>query len=91
MWNSVISTPRARFACTDAGNFYIATQLEHFQYMKILVHLIPQEFIYLYPLNDKIKNGFVYQESISRVYGLLEAVSFGQQSTGGIPYNSRLC
>ena len=41
MWNSIIHTPGARFACTDASNFYLATPLEHFQYISIPVHLIP--------------------------------------------------
>ena len=41
--------------CADASNFYLATPLEKYQYMKIPVNLIPQEFIDLYKLQDKIK------------------------------------
>ena len=73
MWNSVIGTPWARFACTDASSFYLAAPLEHFQYMEIPVHLIPQEFIDLYQLKDKIRNTFVYCKFIHRMYGIREA------------------
>ena len=59
--------------CANASNFYLATPLEKYQYMKIPVNLIPQEFIDLYRLQDKIKNGFVYCEIICGMYGLPEA------------------
>ena len=73
MWNSVISTPGARYMCADAGNFYLATPLERHQYMRIPINLIPQEFIDLYKLQDKIINGFVYCEIVRGMYGLPEA------------------
>ena len=73
MRNSVISTRGARYMCADAGNFYLATPLERHQYMKISINLIPQEFIDLYKLQDKIKNGFVYCEIVRGMYGLPEA------------------
>ena len=41
--------------------------------MRILIELIPQEFIDLYQLQDKVKNGFVYCEIIRGMYGLPEA------------------
>ena len=72
MWNSVISTPGARFMTGDASNFYLATPLEKFQYMRIPIELIPQEFIDLYQLQDKVKNGFVYCEITRGMYGLPE-------------------
>ena len=73
MWNSVISTPGARFMTGDTSNFYLATPLEKFQYLRIPIELIPQEFIDLYQLQDKVKNGFVYCEIIRGMYGLPEA------------------
>ena len=73
MWNSVITTPGARYMCADAGNFYLATPLEHHQYMRIPINLIPQEFIDLHKLQDKVKNGFVYCEIVRGMYGLPEA------------------
>ena len=72
MWNSVISKKGARHMCGDCSNFYLATPLERHQYMRIPIELIPQEFIDLYQLKNKIKNGFVYCEIIRGMYGLPE-------------------
>ena len=74
MWNSVISTPGARFMTRDARNFYLATPLEKFQYMNILIELIPQEFIDLYHPQDKVNNGFAYCEITCGRYGLPEEI-----------------
>ena len=70
MWNSVISTKGARYMCGYCSNLYLATPLERHQYMRIPIELIPQEFIELYHLQNKIKNGFVYCEIIRGMYGL---------------------
>ena len=43
--------------------------------MIIPIKLIPQEFIDLYQLQDKIKNGFLYCEIIRGMYGLPESGS----------------
>ena len=59
MWNSVISTPGARFACADAKNFYLCTPLDRNEYMRIPIKLIPQEFIDLCDLAPKVKNGYI--------------------------------
>ena len=63
MWNYVISTPRARFVTGNASNCYLATPLEKFQYLRIPIELLPQEFIDLYQLQDKVKNGFYIEKS----------------------------
>ena len=60
--------------CANASNFYLANPFEKYQYMNIPVNLIPQEFIDLYKLQDKIKDGFVYCEIIRGMYVLTEAV-----------------
>ncbi len=31
-WNSVISTPLARYMCLDIKNFYLMVALEYFEY-----------------------------------------------------------
>ena len=41
--------------CVDAGNFYLATPLDYPEYMRILVELVPQEFIDASNLASKIK------------------------------------
>ena len=73
MWNSTISTPGARYAASDAKNFYLATPMDDPEYMRIAAELIPQEFIDAYNLKDKIKNGYVYMRIIRGMYGLPQA------------------
>ena len=60
MWNSDISTPVARYACTDAKHFYPDTPLNRYDYMQMPVELIPQEFIDAYDLTSKINNGYCH-------------------------------
>ena len=70
MWNSVISTPGARYACADVKNFYLCTPLDRPEYMRMPINLFPQEFIDLYNLAPKVKNGYVYMEINKGMYGL---------------------
>ena len=70
LWNSTISTPGARYVCSDAKNFYLATPLKDPEYMRIAANLVPQEFIELYKLQDKIKNGYIYMKIVRGIYGL---------------------
>ena len=43
--NSVVSTPNARFITADIKNFYLNTEMERPEYMKIQINLIPQEIL----------------------------------------------
>ena len=70
MWNSVRSTPGAQFACSDAKNFYLCTPIDRNEYTRIPIKLILQEFIDLYDLAPKVKNGYVYMEISRGIYGL---------------------
>ena len=60
LWNSVVSTPGAKYMCIDIKNMYLATPPDRFQYMKIPIKLIPAKIRELYSLNDKIHNGYIY-------------------------------
>ena len=60
MCNSTISTHGARYICSDAKNFYLATPLKDPEYMPIAGNLVLEEFIDMYKLQDKIKNGYVH-------------------------------
>ena len=62
MWNSVIGTRNARYMCADVKSFHLCNPLEQYEYMRIPMNLIPQEFIDLYDLGFKVKNGYVYIE-----------------------------
>ena len=69
MLNSVISTRGARYMTADAANFYLVTLMERKEYLRIAVKLIPQEFMNLYGLHDKVKNRYVYCEIVCGMYG----------------------
>jgi hypothetical protein len=71
--NSTLSTPGAKFACADMGNFYLATPMERYEYMRIKADLIPDEFKDTYKLHNKIHNGYVYCEIRRGMYGLPQA------------------
>ena len=74
MLNSVvISTRGARYMTADAGKFYLATPMERKEYLRIAVELIPQEFMDLYGLHDKVKNGCVYCKIVQGMYGSPQA------------------
>ena len=53
LWNSVLSTPNAKYGCIDIKNMYLQTPMKRREYMRIPVKLIPQEFMELYKLRDK--------------------------------------
>ena len=73
MWNSVISTPDAKYMCADIKSFYLETPLDRYEYMKMSIDLIPQEFRDAYDLDAKQKGGFVYMEIQKGMYGLPQA------------------
>ena len=73
MWNSTISTREARYICSDAKNFYLATPLKDPEYMRIATNLVSQEFVEMYKLQDKIKNGYINMRIIRGMYGLPQA------------------
>ncbi|KAL7462119.1 hypothetical protein ACHAXS_005382 [Conticribra weissflogii] len=44
MWNSVVSTPGAKYACFDVKNFYLGTPMDWYKYMKMPIALIPEHY-----------------------------------------------
>jgi hypothetical protein len=58
-FNSVVSTPDARFCTMDITNFYLNTPLDRPEYLRIPVALIPEEIMTEYHLQDLIKNSYV--------------------------------
>ena len=79
MWNSTISTKGARYAASDAKNFYLATPLDDPEYMRILAALVPDSFIKKYNLKDKIKDGYIYMRIIRGIYGLPQSGRLANQ------------
>jgi hypothetical protein len=41
LFNIVISTPDARFMCTDVKDFYLNTPIARFEYRRLPIHIIP--------------------------------------------------
>ena len=60
LWNSVISTPGAKYCAADVKNFYLCTPMDRHEYMRFPINIIPQEFIHTYNLMPMVKNGYVY-------------------------------
>jgi hypothetical protein len=71
--NSTISTPGARFMCTDAKDFYLNTTMERKEYMWVPENLLPDVVIEAYALSSLIVNGRVLFEISKGMYGLPQA------------------
>jgi hypothetical protein len=71
LFNSVISTPKARFMTIDISNFYLMTPLKRPEFIRIKLSDIPQEIINKYKLRDMAaEDGLVYIEANKGMYGL---------------------
>ena len=73
LFNSVISTMNAQFATIDIKNFYLNTPMQHYEYMKLPINIIPDEIIKQYKLKELEYKGFVYMEIQKGMYGLPQA------------------
>jgi hypothetical protein len=73
MWNSVISTPGAKFGGADIKNMYLETPLDRYEYMKMPMRLLPDNIIEHYGLRNKALHGYVYMEIRRVMYGLPQA------------------
>jgi hypothetical protein len=70
LWNSVVSTPGAKYCCADVKNFYLETPMDRYEYMRIPARTIPDAFIEAYNLRPKIFNDYIYMEIRKGMYGL---------------------
>jgi hypothetical protein len=73
LFNSVISTPDARFMCTDVKDFYLNTPMARYEYMRLPVRILPQEIVEQYQLLPLLHDGWVYDEILKGMYGLPQA------------------
>ena len=73
LWNSVLSTPNAKYAVIDIHNMYLQTPMFPYEYMKIPIQKIPKEFMDAYDLHNKVHNGHIYCEIRKGMYGLPQA------------------
>ncbi len=72
-WNSVLSTPKARYMCLNIGNFYLTTTLDCYEYMKMPINLFPPWIIDHYDLHTKVVRGYIYLQMHEAVWGLPQA------------------
>eukprot|EP00957_Ditylum_brightwellii_P174968 13322027-Ditylum_brightwellii.AAC.1 len=73
LFNSVISTPDAKYLGIDIKDFYLNTDLETPEYMRLPMALIPQEIIDQYNLSPLVHKGNVYVKITKGMYGLPQA------------------
>ncbi len=62
LWNSVLSTDRARYMCLDIKNFYLRAALDYYEYTKIPLALFPEWIKKQYNLDTNARDGFVFLE-----------------------------
>jgi hypothetical protein len=61
-WNSVMSTPDAKYMCLDIKKIYHTAALEYYKYMKMPLSLFPIWIVEQYDLNTHAKDGWVHLE-----------------------------
>ena len=61
LFNSTIATPGAKFFGVDVKNFYLNTPLDHFEYMRLPLDLIPAEIISQCNLHKIEDNGWTWK------------------------------
>jgi hypothetical protein len=73
LFNSVISTPGARFMTLDIKDFFLGTPMSAYEYMKVPIDVIPDEIMVEYNLQSLVYKGHVYVEIQKGMYGLPQA------------------
>jgi hypothetical protein len=73
LFNSVISTPHVKFMSIDIKNLKLGTPLKCYEYMRLPIHLIPEEIIQEYNLSPLVYREYVYIEIRKGMYGLPQA------------------
>ena len=73
LWNSVLSTPGAKYFTMDISNFYLGTPLPRPEFMRLPVTMIPEEIMQKYDLAKIVDNGYVYCKIKKGMYGLPQA------------------
>ncbi len=80
MFDSIISTPGAKFMTIDIKDFYLMTPMDRYKYFRMKLDLFPQNIIDEYGLRDKMKtDGNVFCEVQRRMYRLPQAEIIAQE------------
>jgi hypothetical protein len=79
--NSVISTPRAKFANDDLSNFYYNHELKRPEFARVKLADIPTEIINKYKLREKVTpDGWIYIKCVKTVLGLPQSGSLSNDA-----------
>jgi hypothetical protein len=62
LFNSVLSTPDAKFMTTDIKDYYLNTPMDEYEYMRIPVEIIPACILEQHKLAPLVHNGYVLVE-----------------------------
>ena len=67
----------------DIKYFYLNTPMKRYEYMKLKLAELPEDFVSEYKLQDKVtKDEYVYLEIFKRMYGLPAAGILAQRLLG---------
>ena len=69
-WNSVLSTPKAKYCTGDISNMYLMSTLPEAEYVRFRYDMIPPRIIKQYQLELLAVDGFVYARINKAWYGL---------------------
>ena len=72
-WNSVLSTPGAKYATFDTSKIYLGTPMARPEYMRLPLRIIPPEIVQKYNLEAIAHDGWVYIKIVKGMYGLPQA------------------
>ena len=60
--NSVLSTPNARYATLDIKDYFYGTPMKSYEYVRLLIDIIPEEIIRQYNLRKLAKDsGYIWK------------------------------
>jgi hypothetical protein len=62
LFNSVLSTLKAKFSCFNISNFYLNTPMERYEYICIPTWAIPKQVMTEYKLHNLIRKDHVLVE-----------------------------
>ncbi len=69
LFNSIVSTPNAKFMSIDISNFYLNTPLDRYEYVRMKLANFPPDMIEQYKLNEIVDNkGCIYCEVRKGMY-----------------------
>ena len=72
-WNSVVSTPGAKYCTADISNMYLCSLLPDSEYVRFKYDMIPPNIIKHYSLDKFVVDGFVYAKINKAWYGLKQS------------------